>query len=201
MPLSHVTVRWKFEPVAGPLALPAGTLVSCVPTKVKSLSANQPTAAAVPEVATVFMWQPTVDPLGTLAIDTMAAVIGLSSRKFTCGGGGGGGGGGTYAGTYSLVAGGSYAGSAGGAAGAGGGGGGGSGAHGSSVRRMYPIDHVARGVAASIFAGSRSLGPSTAMLTPAAIAALATKTPGHRYHDDVVFASICPSFDRSRLDT
>lgn len=200
MPLSHVTVRWKFEPVAGPLALPAGTLVSCVPTKVNSLSADQPTAAAVPEVATVFMWHPTVDSLGTLAIDTMAAVIGLSSLNVTCGGGGGGGGGGTYAGTYGFGAGGSYAGSAGGAAGAGGGGGG-SGAHGSSVRRMYSIDHVARGIAASIFTGSRSLGPSAAMLTPAAIAALATKIPGRRYHDDVVFASICPSFDRSRLDT
>jgi len=58
------------------------------------------------------MWQPTVDPLGTFVIDTKAAVIGLSSLNVTCGGGGGGG---TYAGTYSLVAGGSYAGGAAGA--------------------------------------------------------------------------------------
>jgi hypothetical protein len=38
VPLSHVTVRRKAEPVEGPLALPAGTLVSCVPANVKSLS-------------------------------------------------------------------------------------------------------------------------------------------------------------------
>ena len=79
VPLSQLTVMWKLEPVAGPLLLPAGIRASCPPVNEKSLSAAQPTAAAVPDVATVFMWHPTVDPGGLFAIDTKAAVIGLSS--------------------------------------------------------------------------------------------------------------------------
>jgi hypothetical protein len=69
------------------------------------------------------------------------------------------------------------------------------------VTSLYPIDHVTWGVAASNFTGPRLLGSSTAMVTPAAIAAVATKTPGRRYHEGVVFVSTCLSFDRSRLDT
>jgi hypothetical protein len=36
VPLSHVTVLRKVEPVAGPRLRPAGSLTSCVPIKVKS---------------------------------------------------------------------------------------------------------------------------------------------------------------------
>lgn len=126
-PLSHVTVMWKVEPVAGPWG---GLIVSSEPVTVRCTSGTV-TMVAAPDVGTDRYVQPTGGLFALLVIDTTSTPPSALNRS--CGGGGGGGGGGTTTsgGSHTWVAAGRGAGAAatgcgGGGAAAGGGGGGGS---------------------------------------------------------------------------
>jgi hypothetical protein len=69
-PLSHVTVSWKVEPVAGPRYL---IFVSCEPVTVKSTESFQWIALAVPATATDLYTQPTACSAALFVMDTKAA--------------------------------------------------------------------------------------------------------------------------------